>query len=185
MRKLVVVSFCLYMFLDSFSFGEQGGVISPLSEATSTQSISTNLKIGVVDMKKAFDEYEVTKTTIKKLKEEIAAKSDEASAKEKEILALRNTYIQQASLMSEEAKKAKEKEIAMKTEEYRKYYGEVSQNLIEKERKLTDDIINDIYNIVKIIAKENKYDLVFDRKSLLVGGEDITDKVIKKLNEKK
>lgn len=160
-------------------------VVMLLAFTGSSFAQQASLRIAFVDIKLASDSYDKTKASLKKLEDEVAAKQKEAEPKKKELESLQIAYRQQSAMLSEEAKRAKEQEIRSKTEEYTKYAQEIIKNIQDKERDLTDAIITDIMVAAQAVGKEEKYDLVFDKKVLLLGGEDITQKVIKRLNAAK
>lgn len=170
MRKCIIAIAVIGLFLFA------GGVFAQQQ---------AGFKIAVVDVKKASDGYDKTKASLKKLEDEVAVKQKEADPKKKEIETLQKNYYQQATMLSEEARKAKEQELKAKIDEYQKYSTEIVKNLTEKERVMTDAIVTDIIVAAQAVGKEEKYDFVFDKKSVVLGGDDITDKVIKRLNEKK
>ncbi len=58
------------------------------------------------------------------------------------------------------------------------------QELLELNKKLSNDIEKDIISATEVISKQLRLEVVVDKKSILVGGMDITDFVINKLNNK-
>ena len=57
------------------------------------------------------------------------------------------------------------------------------QELCDLEARQTDEVLQDIYNIVEKIAKELNINVILDRKDVLYGQpyQDLTDKVIERL----
>jgi Skp family chaperone for outer membrane proteins len=53
--------------------------------------------------------------------------------------------------------------------------------LRQMEEDATESVENDLLALVEKVAKEQKLDYVLERRSVLVGGNDVTDAVIKKL----
>lgn len=141
------------------------------------------LKIASFDMKKVFDSYEKTAVYTKELEDWGNKKKAEVEAKKTEIEDLMKKFYSQSSLLSEEAKKAKQKEIEEKSADYQKKSQEIIGAFSKKEKDSTDAIVVDITVAAEAVAKELKYDLLFDKKALVYGGEDITAKVTKKLND--
>ncbi|MDD4527624.1 MAG: OmpH family outer membrane protein [Candidatus Margulisbacteria bacterium] len=58
------------------------------------------------------------------------------------------------------------------------------QELLELNKKLSNEIEEDILVATETISKQLKLDIVLDKKSVLVGGMDITTLVVDKLNNK-
>src|SRR3989339_503324 len=79
----------------------------------------------------------------------------------------------------------KKKEIEEKSAVYQKRSQEIVNEFSKEEKNRTDVLVVDITVASEAVAKELKYDLLFDKKALVFGGEDITDKVIKRINAKK
>lgn len=141
-------------------------------------------KIAVFDMKKVFDEYEKTKQFTKDLEKWGNDKKAEVEKKKKEIEDLMKSFYAQSGLLSDEAKKAKQKEIEDKTQSYQKESQEIIQAFSKQEKDKTEALVIDISVAAEAVAKELKYDLLFDKKALVFGGDDITDKVLKRINKK-
>ena len=141
-------------------------------------------KIAVFDMKKVFEEYEKTKQFTKDLEEWGNTRKAEVEKKKKEIEDLMKAFYAQSGLLSDEAKKAKQKDIEDKTQDYQKKSQEIIQEFSKQEKLKTDALVVDISVAAEAVAKELKYDLLFDKKALVYGGDDITDKVIKRINKK-
>ena len=58
------------------------------------------------------------------------------------------------------------------------------QELLELNKKLSSEIEKDILAATEAVAKQLKLEIILDKKSVLVGGMDITNFVINKLNNK-
>ncbi|OGF48115.1 MAG: hypothetical protein A2231_09105 [Candidatus Firestonebacteria bacterium RIFOXYA2_FULL_40_8] len=142
------------------------------------------LKIAVFDMKKVFDAYEKTVTFTKDLEAWGNNKKAEVEAKKAEIEELMKKFYAQQALLSDEAKKSKQKEIEEKSQVYQQRSQEIINEFSKEEKRKTDVLVVDITVASEAVAKELKYDLLFDKKALVFGGEDITDKVIKRINKK-
>jgi len=155
-----------------------------LAFALSGYAKAEDKKIAVFDMSKVFNEYEKTKQFTKDLEEWGNAKKAEVEKKKKEIEDLMKSFYAQSGLLSDEAKKAKQKDIEEKTQDYQKKSQEIIQEFSKQEKIKTDALVVDISVAAEAVAKELKYDLLFDKKALVYGGDDITDKVIKRINKK-
>ncbi|MEI6845535.1 MAG: OmpH family outer membrane protein [Candidatus Firestonebacteria bacterium] len=143
------------------------------------------LKIAVFDMAKVFNAYEKTGAFTKELEAWGNKKKGEVEAKKAEIEELMKKFYAQSALLSEEAKKTKQKEIEEKSAEYQKKSQEIINDFSKEEKNRTEVLVVDITVASEAVAKELKYDLLFEKKALVFGGDDITDKVIKNINTKK
>ena len=134
-------------------------------------------KIGVVDSQKAFFQFSETKTAQQAL--EGQAKKVENEARQKEV-ALQKEFVSlqaKGDKLTDAEKKAFEK----KSQDFQSFLN-ASQDKLNKEQMTKLKRIEDIYEkAVKKVAAEGKYDYVFEADALKVGGEDITDKVLKQM----
>ena len=134
-------------------------------------------KIGVVDSQKAFFQFSETKKAQQAL--EGQAKKVENEARQREV-ALQKEYVAlqaKGDKLTDAEKKAFEK----KSQDFQSFLN-ASQNNLNKEQMTKLKRIEDIYEkAVKKVAADGKYDYVFEAEALKVGGEDITDKVLKQM----
>ena len=134
-------------------------------------------KVGVVDSQKAFFQFSETKKAQQAL--ESQAKKVENEARQKEV-ALQKEFVSlqaKGDKLTEAEKKAFEK----KSQDFQSFLN-ASQDKLNKEQMTKLKRIEDIYEkAVKKVAAEGKYDYVFEADALRVGGEDITDKVLKQM----
>lgn len=134
-------------------------------------------KIGVVDSQKAFFQFSETKKAQQAL--EGQAKKVENEARQKEV-ALQKEFVSlqaKGDKLTDAEKKAFEK----KSQDFQAFLN-ASQDKLNKEQMTKLKRIEDIYEkAVKKVAAEGKYDYVFEADALKVGGEDITDKVLKQM----
>ena len=134
-------------------------------------------KIGVVDSQKAFFQFSETKKAQQAL--EGQAKKVENEARQKEV-ALQKEFVSlqaKGDKLTDAEKKAFEK----KSQDFQSFLN-ASQDKLNKEQMTKLKRIEDIYEkAVKKVAAEGKYDYVFEADALKVGGEDITDKVLKQM----
>ena len=134
-------------------------------------------KIGVVDSQKAFFQFSETKKAQQAL--EGQAKKVENEARQREV-ALQKEFVSlqaKGDKLTDAEKKAFEK----KSQDFQSFLN-ASQNNLNKEQMTKLKRIEDIYEkAVKKVVADGKYDYVFEAEALKVGGEDITDKVLKQM----
>jgi len=134
-------------------------------------------KIGVVDSQKAFFQFSETKKAQQAL--EGQAKRVENEARQREV-ALQKEFVSlqaKGDKLTDAEKKAFEK----KSQDFQSFLN-ASQDKLNKEQMTKLKRIEDIYEkAVKKVAADGKYDYVFEADALKVGGEDITDKVLKQM----
>ena len=134
-------------------------------------------KVGVVDSQRAFFQFSETKKAQQAL--EGQAKKVENEARQKEV-ALQKEFVSlqaKGDKLTDAEKKAFEK----KSQDFQAFLN-ASQDKLNKEQMTKLKRIEDIYEkAVKKVAAEGKSDYVFEADALKVGGEDITDKVLKQM----
>lgn len=134
-------------------------------------------KVGVVDSQRAFFQFSETKKAQQAL--EGQAKKVENEARQREV-ALQKEFVSlqaKGDKLTDAEKKAFEK----KSQDFQAFLN-ASQDKLNKEQMTKLKRIEDIYEkAVKKVAAEGKYDYVFEADALKVGGEDITDKVLKQM----
>jgi Skp family chaperone for outer membrane proteins len=148
-------------------------------------SLIEGKRIAVVDLKKVFENYNKTKDSTKLLEDEFGQKKKDLESKLKEIEGMRQSFQLQKTMYSSEKQKEEEKRITDAAKDFQIKYQEVLKATNDRQNALTDKLINEILEVIKAVYTEEKFDLVFDKKSLFFGGEEITDIVLKRLNEKK
>jgi len=144
-------------------------------------------KIGIVDLSRAVNESEQGKKAKAELEVVVKKKQEALDEKGKALEKLKAEIEKQGSVMSAEARKNKEDDLDRLTREYQRGLTDSQTEVRKKESELTGNIVKELRRIINIVANEEKYDLVLDNNPALVAyvnkGIDITDEVIKKLDE--
>ncbi|HTZ17177.1 MAG TPA: OmpH family outer membrane protein [Dissulfurispiraceae bacterium] len=145
------------------------------------------MKIGTINLNRAVNESEQGK----KAKEELEAfvKSKQTTLDEigRNGAKIKEELDTKGDILSAEAKKSKEDELARLTREYQRDAADSQGEVRKKETELTRGIIAELLNIVRGIAADEKYTLILENNEAIVifadKGIDITDRVIKKFDE--
>lgn len=146
-----------------------------------SQEAFAEKKVAFVDLATVFDGYEKTKTFDVKLEESQKAKQKEIDAKVEAIKALQ----EKLSLLSDKEKAKKQEEINAKTKELQEFQRTSEMTLVKDRDERLKEILQDIQGVVEDFAKKEKYDLIFNERTLLYGDDsmDITPTVLKQLND--
>ena len=150
------------------------GLIAPLS-------FCKELKVGYVDLRKAFYEYEKTKT----LEEELTSLTEESQTERNVMIEEITKLRDQAGLLSGDKLKVKQQELDAKLTDLQNYDKEIRQNLLNKKNDMFRKVIDDIQKIVEDIGKNEQYDYVFDSRNIMYAGDqyDLTTRVVAELNK--
>ena len=101
---------------------------------------------------------------------------------QKLIVEFAQDYEQNKNGMSEDTRKRKETDLMERQQIYEKKAYEAQTSLQQKEQELLQQIMIKVNTAVKEVAEKEGYDYVYEVTTLLyAGGEDISDKVRKKL----
>jgi len=145
------------------------------------------VNIAYVDVQKVFNGYDKTKDLQIAWDSQKESASKQIETKKKEIEKLKEELKSQELLLTEEAKKKRQEEIAAKTDELNKFINSVSQQINKKNEEYSNEILKDIKLKVKEIAEREGYRFVFTKDVLIyVTPElefDLTEKVISELNQ--
>ncbi|MBR4695102.1 MAG: OmpH family outer membrane protein [Selenomonadaceae bacterium] len=92
-----------------------------------------------------------------------------------------NTQMQQA--VTDAQKEFEEKSASMNDEEKANYYQQTQERLQNKQKELLDPIQKSVDDSVKSVADAKGLSVVLDKSTVVYGGQDITQDVIKKLSK--
>ena len=127
-------------------------------------------KVGVVDSQRAFFQFSETKKAQQSL--ESQAKKVENEARQKEV-----ALQAKGDKLTDAEKKAFEK----KSQDFQAFLNS-SQDKLNKDQMAKLKRIEDVYvKALKKVAADGKYDYIFEAEALKIGGEDITDRVLKEM----
>ncbi len=145
-----------------------------------------DLKIGVVDVEKIYNEYEKAKAAREEIQGKRTEKQIELSKKQTELKQIVDEYNAKKGKMKEDEMKQYEKKINDLTTEINTFVRLTNQQLLEENRRKTQTLLTDIAKVIQDYATKNGYDLIVDKKSLPYFSNtfDISDEIIKILNQK-
>lgn len=138
-------------------------------------------KIGYVDLRKAFFEYEKTKTFESELNKLTDSRQQERTKKVEKVSKMRD----ELELLSGEARNKKQTQVEKEIAGLNEYDRSTRQMLLDKRNDMFREVVEDIQKIVEDLGKKGKYDFVFDSRNIMYGKEqfDLTDEVVKLLNK--
>jgi len=142
----------------------------------------SSLKIAVVDTDKAFKESIWGKKAMEALEGELAKWQDRGEQLDKEIIALEEQLATQREFLNDEEKEQKLRdEINTKKLQGQTLVQQGNAILGEKRQQLLDPISEEIKNLIKKLATNEKYDLILEKQLfvLYLNPElDITSRII-------
>ena len=158
-----------------------GVLVLVLCMALSVSAFAKDLKVGCLDMRKVFYEYNKTKEFNQKLEKEDAQVKSEIEKKTQELRKIRD----EIDLLSEEAKGKREPELRQKIKNLDDFRKGKIEEFLRKKDEMFKEIRNDIMDAAKTYATKNGYDLLFDNAIFVYSTEkfSITDAIVKELNK--
>lgn len=151
------------------------GLVSALSVSAFAE------KIAVVDSQEVIGKYSGTKIVGASLDKE--AKRYENEINQRQVALQKEEVALQAK--GNKITDAEKKAFQAKVEGFYKYVNTSKETMGKMEYDKMSVIFNKANKAVQAVAAEGKYDYVLERGAVLLGGEDITDKVIKKMEATK
>ena len=138
-------------------------------------------KIGVVDTQRVVSQFSVTKAAQKDLEGQVKRLENEARTKEitlqKEYVALQS----KGDKLTDAEKKAFEK----KAQDFENFMNSSKQKLNDQQMQKLKSI-ETVYNkAIQKVATEGKFDYILEADAVKIGGEDVTDKVLKAMEASK
>ncbi|MCM8807061.1 MAG: OmpH family outer membrane protein [Candidatus Omnitrophica bacterium] len=148
---------------------------------------SKELKIGVVNIERIYANYEKAKSVRDEIQSKRREKQEELSKKQVELKKLKEEYDRKKEKLKGEEKEKYEKKINDLIAEINTFVNLTNQQLIDENRKKTQELLNDIAKVIQDYASKNAYDLIIDKKSLPYFNPsfDISEEIIKILNQNK
>ena len=143
-------------------------------------------KIGVIDLQKILETSAAGKSIQAELKNEKDKMEADLQKKGTEIENIRKRLERESMVMGKEMREEKERESRIKINDFKTLQKKYRTELQKLEVQLMNQLQKDIQELVNAIGKKEGYLLIINKYGVLYspGSIDITDSLIKKLNEK-
>lgn len=149
---------------------------------------SADLKLGFVDLQKVLQTVDAGKKAKAQLEKEVTAKRTELEKKQKQLQSEAEQLEKRAAILNDAAKLEKQGELQKKFQEFQKTAMESQMALQQRERDLTNPILEQIRSVVEAVGKEKAFQLILEKNEGAVlyaaNGADLTDEVIGNFNKK-
>ncbi len=160
-------------------------VLSSLSIAFA--QAAAEVKIGTVDMQKALQSVDSGKKAKAQLEKEFNAKKKELQGEETSIRKATEEFKKQSLVMSDEARAKKQGELQERIMKFQELTSRSQMEIQQKEKELTQPLINRLKGIIADLAKKGDYSVVLEKSenSVLFSLEkdDLTSEVISNFNK--
>lgn len=145
-------------------------------------ALAGELKIGYIDISRAFDEYTRTKETDAALEKKGMEKEVQREKMVNEIKKIK----EELDLASDKLKADKQKLLDEKIKVLQEYDQAAREDLRKERDSLVREILKEIDGVIQEFGKKEGFTLIFDDRVLLYKEKslDLSDRIIKILNER-
>jgi outer membrane protein len=146
---------------------------------------ATEVRIGYVELEKVLQNSKKGQEKRKVVQEKGTELNNVIKSNQQDLKALKQAYEKKALMLSEDARKEKEREYQQRLKEFERLVKDSREELKRMEVEITTEMLKEIQEIINKIAKKEKYSLILEKNDripvILFASEslDITDKVIK------
>ncbi len=146
---------------------------------------AAELKIAYVEMAKALNDVEEGKAAKERLQNDFKGKQKRLDDLQTQLKAKQAEFEKRKAMMKEDARQAKMEELQTDFLELQKTYATLQKELIEEERKVTEQIAGRINSIISKIGDRDGYHLILNIGETVLyykRHQDITDQVVQMYN---
>jgi len=140
------------------------------------------IKIGLVDLQRVLVESKKGKEPLAKLKADMDAKNRDLEAQEKRVRQMEADFEKQQSVLSEAARKEKQKAIQKAQVDLSRTVDDLKREFGERERELRQRLVREVATVVQEYGKKNGYVLIMEMRAAGVmyssEGADISKEII-------
>lgn len=145
------------------------------------------IRIGTVDMQKALQSVDAGRKAKSELEREFNSRKKDLQKEEAALRKETDEFKKQSLVMSDEARAKKQGEIQQRIMKYQENTARSQQAIQEKERELTDPILNRLREIIGQLAKKKGYTVVLEKSDSTVlfslDKDDLTSDVVSAYNK--
>jgi outer membrane protein len=153
-----------------------------MATALASSAQAEDFRIGFVNTDRIFREANAAKSAQTKLETEF-------SKREKELVDLGNTlktasdkFEREAPTMAESQRNTRQKQLVEQDRDFQRKRREFQEDLNARKNEELQAVLERANKIVKLVAEQEKYDVVLQEAVYINPKHDITDKVLKALN---
>ncbi|MBI2487816.1 MAG: OmpH family outer membrane protein [Deltaproteobacteria bacterium] len=146
-------------------------------------------KIGYIDLQRVIRESQAGKSARASFEKEFQEKRSIIEQKKQRLDSMKQEFLSQASIKSEQASKDKAEQIERLEKEYNRTRDDFRDELQRRDLELTQKILSELESVIKQIGDSEGYSLIFEKTEAGVvyagKGVDLTDKLIQAYDSKK
>ncbi len=146
-------------------------------------------KIGYIDLQRVIRESQAGKSARTSFEREFQEKRNIIEQKKQQLDGMKQQFLSQATIKSEQASKDKAEQIEKLEKEYNRTRDDFRDELQRRDLELTQKILSELESVIKQIGESEGYSLIFEKTEagiVFAGkGVDLTDKLIQAYDGKK
>jgi len=145
---------------------------------------AAELKIGFVNTERVFRDAAPAVRAQKKIEQEFAKRDQEMKRMAEQIRKLQENLEKNSVTMPEPERRTKEREFSDLSKDFQRKQREFGEDLNQRRNEELAAVLDRANRTIKSIAEAEKYDIIFQEAVYASPRIDITDKVIKALEDK-
>lgn len=149
-----------------------------------SMAVAADSKIGFVNTERVFRDAAPAVRAQKKIEQEFAKRDQEMQRMDEQIRKLQGNLERNAVTMSETERRTKEREFGDLNKDFQRKQREFREDLNQRRNEELAAVLERANRTIKAIAEAEKYDIIFQEAVYASPRIDITDKVIKALEDK-
>ena len=159
-------------------------VAAPLALAQQPAAPATNMKIGYVNTERVLRDSAPAMRALKKLEGEAQKREQELAKVADQLKRMQEDLERNAMTMAESARRNKEREFGDLNREFQRKQREFREDLNQRRNEELQQIVEMGNRVIRQIAEQEKFDIIFQDAVFASPRIDITDRVIKALEGK-
>lgn len=159
-------------------------VLAALAVMMCSSAVAAEVKVGFVNTERVFRDAAPAVRAQKKIELEFAKRDKEMQSMAEQIRKLQENLEKNAVTMSETERRAKEREFGELNKDFQRKQREFREDLNQRRNDELAAVLERANRAIKAIAESEKYDIIFQEAVYASPRIDLTDKVIKALEDK-
>ncbi len=155
-----------------------------LSMLIGSSAAASELKIGFVNTERVFRDAAPAVRAQKKIEQEFAKRDQDIQKMGQQIRKMQENLEKNSATMSESERRNQEREFGELSKDFQRKQREFREDLNQRRNEELAAVLERANRTIKAIAESEKYDIIFQEAVYASPRIDITDKVIKALDDK-
>lgn len=159
-------------------------IFAALTGLVASTAFAADFKIGFVNTERVFRDAAPAVRAQKKIEQEFAKRDQEMQKMDEQIRKLQENLEKNAVTMPETERRTKEREFSDMNKDFQRKQREFREDLNQRRNEELAAVLERANRTIKAIAEAEKYDIIFQEAVYASPRIDITEKVIKALEDK-